>query len=322
MNTLATSHQSHFTALGAESTPVIAPVITKDGTLLLATDHGPAGAAHTLVLQHALCNDQTSWAPPIALLRPRFGDQLRIITYDHRGHGRSGRAPAHTYHVEQLADDLAEILTALRITGPLTIAGHSLGGMAALTYSARAAERQPVRPHGLVLIATAAGRLTDRGLGRLLATPAATALTLLAAHTPTVALDRLVHTLARPVCDLLSRCGHCAGPERDALCSICGAAATGHILSAATGFLPNLRSYDQYRRLSQITATTTVVSGGADLITPAVHARDLAAGITGATHRHHPRGGHMLLQEAPHLVANAIGDTIDAAHHPRTTATA
>ena len=35
--------------------------------------------------------------------------------------------------------DLAEIVTALRISGPLTMAGHSMGGMAALSYLARAA---------------------------------------------------------------------------------------------------------------------------------------------------------------------------------------
>lgn len=293
----------------------ITPVINADGTLLLATDYGPRTAEHTLILLHGLCLDQTSWSTPITLLHKRFSDRLRIVTYDHRGHGRSGRAPTRTYTVDQLADDLAEVLASLDISGPLTIAGHSMGGMAALTYCARPVTQQPVQPHGLALIATAAGRLSDRGLGRLLATPTATALALLAAHTPTAALDHLVHALARPVCDLLSRSGHCAGPERQVLCALCGAAAVGHTLSAATGFLPHLRAFDQYRNLSQITAATTIVSGGADLITPDIHARDLAAAIPAATHRHHPSGGHMLLHETPHLVADAIGDII--ASHTR-----
>jgi pimeloyl-ACP methyl ester carboxylesterase len=286
------------------------PVITADGTLLLATDHGPPDAAHTALLLHGLCLDQTSWRAPISLLRRRFGDQLRILTYDHRGHGQSGRAPTRTYHVEQLADDIGDVLNSLTVTGPLTIGGHFMGGMAALTFCARPPHRQPVQPSGLALIATAAGRLSERGLGRLLSTPAAAALTLLAAHTPTAALDHVVHTFARPVCELLSRCGHCGGRERQALCAMCGAALAGRTLSAATGFLPHLRQYDQYRVLAEITAPTTVISGGADLITPDTHARDLAAAIPGAVHHHHPDGGHMLLHEAPQLVADTIGDII------------
>lgn len=173
------------------------PVITADGTLLLATDYGAASAPHTVLLLHGLCLDQTSWQTPITLLRRRFGNQLRIVTYDQRGHGRSGRAPARTYHIEQLADDIGDVLRSLGVAGPLTVAGHSMGGMAALTYCARASHRRPVQPHGLALIATAAGRLSERGLGRLLSTPAAAALSLLAAHTPTAAIDHLLHTFAR-----------------------------------------------------------------------------------------------------------------------------
>jgi pimeloyl-ACP methyl ester carboxylesterase len=299
--------------------PDTTPVVTADGTLLLATDYGPRTAAHTLLLLHGLCLDQTSWKAPITLLHNRFGDHLRIITYDHRGHGRSGRAPTRTYHVEQLADDIGDVLGSLNITGPLTVAGHSLGGMAALTYCARPAQRRPVQPHGLALIATAAGRLTEHGLGRLLATPTAAALSLLATHAPTAAIDDLVHALARPTCDLLSLCGHCAGPERQALRAMRSAAATGHVLSTATGFLPHLRKYDQYRVLSNISAVTTVVSGGTDLITPAAHARDLTAAIPGATHRHLPAAGHMLLHEAPHLVVDAIGQVLNAIHRPLAT---
>lgn len=294
-------------------TPRTHPVIAADGTLLVATDHGPVDAPHTALLLHGLCLDQTSWQPPITLLHSRFGDQLRIITFDHRGHGRSGRAPTRTYHVEQLADDIGDVLRSCQVTGQLTVAGHSMGGFAALTYCARSPLRQPVRPCGLALIASAAGRLAERGLGRLLSTPAAAALSLLAAHTPTAAIDHLVHAVARPMCDLLGRCAHCAGPEQQALCAMCGAALTGRVLSAATGFLPNLRHYDQYRFLSHITATTMVVSGGADLITPDAHARDLADAIPGAVHRQHPNGGHMLLQEAPRLVAEAIGALITTA---------
>jgi pimeloyl-ACP methyl ester carboxylesterase len=55
---------------------------------------------------------------------------------------------------------------------------------------------------------------------------------------------------------------------------------------------------------------TIIISGGADLLTPPSHARDLAAAIPGATHLHLPMAGHMLLHEAPHAVTDAISRTI------------
>ena len=42
------------------------------------------------------------------------------------------------------------------------------------------------------------------------------------------------------------------------------------------------------------------------MTTPADHARDLAAAIPGATHLHRPDAGHMLVEEHPHCVSDAI----------------
>jgi pimeloyl-ACP methyl ester carboxylesterase len=61
-----------------------------------------------------------------------------------------------------------------------------------------------------------------------------------------------------------------------------------------------------YDALASITAKTIVVSGGADLLTPASHSRDMAAAIPGAIHLHHPTAGHLLLQDAAECVSDAI----------------
>ena len=90
---------------------------------------------------------------------------MRVISYDHRGHGTSARAPINTYRIDQLADDLAQVLTALEVTTPLTLVGHSMGAMTVLAYLGRPAAERPVEPQGLVLVATAAGKLAERGLG-------------------------------------------------------------------------------------------------------------------------------------------------------------
>ena len=146
-------------------------VTVRDGVQLAVRDQGPSRAEATVVLLHGLCLEKGSWAGQIRHLTRQWGDRIRIISYDHRGHGRSGSAPNRTYTVEQLAEDLADVLTALRVTGPLTLAGHSMGGMVALAYLGRPPADRPVEPHGLVLAATAAGRLAERGVARLLASP-------------------------------------------------------------------------------------------------------------------------------------------------------
>jgi pimeloyl-ACP methyl ester carboxylesterase len=91
-------------------------------------------------------------------------------------------------------------------------------------------------------------------------------------------------------------------------------AATINATPVATkaGFLRAFRHYDQYRTLSSVTATTVVISGGADKLTPPSHAHDLAGGIPGAMLVHRPTAGHMLLTEAPHVISKAIIGVIGA----------
>ncbi|MBO0882340.1 MAG: alpha/beta hydrolase [Mycobacterium sp.] len=284
------------------------PVVsTRDGVSLAVHDTGPRSAEHTVVFLHGLCLNQTLWDRQISYLRRRYGRSVRVISYDHRGHGRSASAPMSTYRIDQLADDLAQVLTALEVSGPLTLVGHSMGGMTALAYLGRPAVERPIEPGGLVLVATAAGKLTERGLARLLATPAPAALVGLIEHTPAHA----VHALVGPVRATLSRWhGHGDGAR---LAATVVGALTGTPVATAVGFLPSLRAYDQYPTLASIHAHTVVISGGADPLTPATHAADLAAGIAGAQHVRVPYAGHMLPQLVPHVINDAIRRTISGA---------
>ena len=279
-------------------------VRTGDGVSLAVGDTGPPMAEHTVVFLHGLCLNQGSWERQIGYLVGRYGRSVRVISYDHRGHGRSAAAPMSTYRIEQLADDLARVLTVLNVTGPVTLVGHSMGGMTALAYLGRPAAERPVEVAGLVLIATAAGKLAERGFARLLATPAPAALVGLVEHTPAYAL----HALAGPVCATLSRW---RGQGRSAtVAATLVAALTTTPVATAVGFLPGLRAYNHYATLGSIRARTVVISGGADALTPPSHAADLAAGICGATHVHVDYAGHMLPQQAPHVINDAIRQTI------------
>lgn len=110
-------------------------VLTDDGIRLACTDYGGPGAAHTIVFLHGLCLQSTIWAPHIDKLVRRYGPAVRLISYDHRGHGRSAAAPVSSYTIDRLVADLSEVLRALHVSGPLTLVGHSMGGMTALALN-------------------------------------------------------------------------------------------------------------------------------------------------------------------------------------------
>ena len=65
-----------------------------------------------------------------------LGDVLRLIYYDHRHNGRSGRPPLDTLTHTQLADD-AEALRQHLGLGKVAVLGHSYGGFIALEYALR-----------------------------------------------------------------------------------------------------------------------------------------------------------------------------------------
>ena len=287
-------------------------VTTSDGVSLSVRDWGSHDAGHTVVLLHGFCLGKESWNIQMTQLIRHWGNNIRIISYDHRGHGDSGNASMHTYRIDRLADDLAELLVALGVTGPLTLAGHSMGGMTALAYLRRPASKRPVEPESLVLVATAAGNVCSHGLGRLLSTPATSMLYHLVHRMPRAGTDQVVQFLARPVCAALTRYSGYGEAHPKSLVTMSAAAINDTPSTTKVGFLRGLKEYDCSQTLTSITAKTTIISGGADKLTPRWQARRLADGIPGATHIHRPTAGHTLLHEVPQVVTAAISSAIAA----------
>ena len=106
------------------------------------------GAANgpVLVLSHALGFDLTIWAPIIPMLPPT----LRILRYDHRGHGASD-TPTPPYTMGALITDAERLLDHLNIRDCVFL-GLSMGGLVAQGLAIKRLDL--VR--GLVLSGTAA----------------------------------------------------------------------------------------------------------------------------------------------------------------------
>jgi pimeloyl-ACP methyl ester carboxylesterase len=96
----------------------------------------------TVVLEAGLGESAAAMARWIA---PDVGRVTTVCVYDRAGHGRSDPAPAGA---AVAARDLHTLLRRAHVPGPYVIAGHSLGGMFALSY----AQRYPVQVAGVVLL--------------------------------------------------------------------------------------------------------------------------------------------------------------------------
>src|SRR5947209_9297176 len=94
--------------------------------------------------------DHTYLRPSLA----RLGRRLRLLYYDQRGHGRSGRPSVETLSMEQLADDDAALAAELG-RGAVLVLGHFHGASVAQEL----AIRHPDRVAALVLVAATPGEL-------------------------------------------------------------------------------------------------------------------------------------------------------------------
>ena len=97
----------------------------------------------TVVLEPGLGETSAAWG----WIAPAVAAQTQVCVYDRAGRGRSEPSP-HAQDSDQIATDLHTLLERARITGPLIIVGHSLGGLYALDYT----DRYPQQVAGIVLL--------------------------------------------------------------------------------------------------------------------------------------------------------------------------
>ena len=113
------------------------------GTTWVREQEGPPGARPVVLLHGLGATGGLNWAGAFDHLGQRF----RVISVDHRGHGRGIRT--RRFRLEDCADDVASLITQLDLRDPLLV-GYSMGGpIATLTW-----RRHPELVAGLVLCAT------------------------------------------------------------------------------------------------------------------------------------------------------------------------
>lgn len=291
---------------------------THDGLELFVRVHGPQDAPVTVALAHCWTADAEDWHYQVLDLLSAFGHDVRILTWDHRGHGRSQASPLPACTIDDLARDMGDLVDAHAPTGRLVLAGHSIGGM---TMMALAAQRPDLleRVDGALFVATSCG---DLGTVRLGLPP----------------LDRareaIPHVLAARA-QLLSRRQRRYFPliERQVVRRLLFGTPlrprdTGLVVdqlincppATMEGFYRDCLVHDRQAMLAPFgRVPTTVLVGDRDRLTPPRHARRLAASIDGARLFIAPGAGHMLPLERNELVSShLLGLVEDALRAART----
>ena len=113
------------------------------GRTWIRDEPGPEGAPTLLMLHGLGATGGLNWAGSHHVLRDRF----RVVTIDHRGHGRGIRT--RRFSLEDCADDAAAVIETLGLDRPIVV-GYSMGGpIASLLW-----KRHPGAVGGLVFCAT------------------------------------------------------------------------------------------------------------------------------------------------------------------------
>ena len=263
----------------------------------------------TVVLVHGFALDRRSWYFQRRDLAGLTDPRVRLVLYDQRGHGRSGRPSEASCTIDQLGRDLDTVIRSIAPTGPLVLAGHSMGGMTIMALAEQRPELFADRVRGVALISTSAGEVGRQGLP----------LPVLSRY------NRITRTVGefaawqpgivewvRSAGGGLTRQGvrRLAFGDRSVsgeLVDLMVAMLNVTEVPILTAFLPTLGTHNRYAALAGLRhCAVLVLSGDEDRLTPYPHAERIAAELPAATLVRAPGGGHMVMLEQADLVTGEL----------------
>jgi pimeloyl-ACP methyl ester carboxylesterase len=284
-------------------------VLAEDGVRLHVEINGPDTAPVTVIFSHGYTLNQDCWH-----FQRRDLTDHRLVFWDQRDHGRSGRAGSPEATIDQLGADLKAVIDAAAPgPGPVVLVGHSMGGMTIMALAEQHPELFGTKVAGAVLISTAATGL--RAGSPWMPGPARPVLARALPHVLNRASD------GRPAA-LVER-GRRASPDLAFLGTRLIGFGDGEVHPATVTFLEQMiraTPMDVVARFGQALLTcdrrsalptlgrvpVVVLVGEKDRLVAPRLGVELAAAIPGAQLVWVPGGGHVLILERPAVVNEAI----------------
>ncbi|MCP2276649.1 Pimeloyl-ACP methyl ester carboxylesterase [Nocardia amikacinitolerans] len=294
-------------------------VSADDGVPISVRTFGADDAPLTVVFVHGHCLRTESWTFLREELTRQWGDSVRMVFYDHRGHGESGVADPSTYTIDQLGHDLDAVLRTIAPTGPVVLVGHSMGAMVILAYARLFPEAIGTKVLGVGLIAGIANGLNEVGIGRLLHRYAVTSLQAAVVRAPRVmqASKQFSRRIFEPIMREASFGTRKINPR---MIAVATAMLNETPLLTMSSFLGSLITFDEtasLHRLGDIPAL--VLAGSADIVVPFAHSVLLASQLSSAELVRIEGAGHSVILERAEEVALSIVALVNRASGTMTT---
>ncbi len=291
-------------------------VVADDGVALHAEVCGRDDAPVTIVFCHGYTLSQAIWHYQWRDLESDY----RLVLWDQRSHGRSGRSdPAHV-SMDQLGADLADVLAAtVPPEMPVVLVGHSMGGMTIMALAAQQPRLFGPKVIGVVLISTAAHLVDATGWLPAPLRPvvrwAGPSLVRGSAHGRRAALTEWVRATAGDLAFLSTKFFAFGDPDvSPTVVDFLERVIRATPIEVVADFYSALLEHDERLSLTTVgRVPALVIAGEEDRLIPVDHATRLADAIPGATLMRVPDSGHMVILERPEVVTEAIADFTEAA---------
>jgi pimeloyl-ACP methyl ester carboxylesterase len=297
-------------------------VTADDGVRLAAEVIEPLSgrrAEVTVVLVHGFALDRRCWHFQRRALAVLSDPAVRVVLYDHRGHGGSERAARDTCTIAQLGADLDAVLRTLAPQGRVVLVGHSMGGMTIMALAERDPGLFTKRVAGVVLMCTSAGEVASAGL------PA----TFLSRRNPLIRVvgtlagmaPRTVERIRRLLKDLVwgvTRAYSYGNRAVDrSLVDFVYTMISANGVDALVDFVDTLNTHDRIAALpGLLDCRTLIVTGDADRVIPPRHSEVIAVELPAARLLRLPGVGHMAMLEQPDDVDRALVELVTEVTRP------
>jgi len=289
-------------------------VLAGDGVPLHVEEVGNGPVA--LIFVHGYVLDRRCWHYQWRDLR----DAGRLVAFDQRSHGRSGRGSRESASIDQLGRDLLAVLDAAAPDRPVVLVGHSMGGMAIMALADQRPELFGTQVVGVALISTSTGNLADVTLGlpamvsRLLRSVTPVAVKVVERRADLVERGRRVGS---DLAFLLTRWYSFGSGVSPAQVAFVERMIAGTPVDVMTEFLPALLEHDKSAALEPLRGVPTLVlTGQRDKQTPEGHSRDIAATLPEAELVVVPDAGHLVMLERPDEVNRHLRELVRRAGSP------
>ena len=281
----------------------VVPVVADDGVALHVEEVGPTTAPLTVVFCHGYTQELAVWHFQRRLLAA--DNPGKLVFWDQRSHGRSGRSSAAGSTIEQLGKDLHAVLQATAPTGRVVLVGHSMGGMTIMALADQHPELFGSRVTGVALISTSTGKLAEVTFGfpSVVGPVARRVLPLLTRGLRSrPALFEHGRRLGTDLAFVVSRrAAFGSGPVSPSLVQFVEQMTARTPVDVIAEFVDTFLDHDKLAALGVLASVETVViAGSKDLITPVEHSRAIATALPNAQFVVVEDAGHMVqLERAP-----------------------